>query len=95
MYYQSLKKTKGRELFVMIKLKRKELLEKAGNKYSLVILASRRARDINDYLMAKTDIKSQIAKVGPQVDVEAEKSLTIAFHEIAEGLTSAEAKEGD
>lgn len=59
-----------------------ELLEKVDSKYQLVIFASKRARQINDYY---TDIHegSMFDNVGPLVDSTIEdKSLSVALHEI-------------
>ncbi len=50
-----------------------ELMEKAGNRYSLVIAASKRARDILEN--AKEDEKS----------IDGARSITKAVEEIAEG----------
>lgn len=59
-----------------------ELLEKTDSKYQLVIFASKRARQINDYY---TDIHegSMFDNVGPLVDSTIEdKPLSVALHEI-------------
>lgn len=59
-----------------------ELLEKVDSKYQLVIFASKRARQINDYY---TDIHegSMFDNVGPLVDSTIEdKPLSVALHEI-------------
>ena len=57
------------------------LLERAGSKFSLVALASMRARQINSYYGQLGDGLGTI--VPPQVTSGAAKSLTIAFEEIA------------
>ncbi|GDX32086.1 DNA-directed RNA polymerase subunit omega [Actinomycetes bacterium] len=68
------------------------LLEKTDSKFSLVIYASKRARQINAYY-------SQIGEglleyVGPLVETHVqEKSLSIALREIDAGLLQAEAIE--
>ena len=65
------------------------LLEAAGSKYSLVLYAAKRARQINAYY-------SQIGEgpleyVGPLVDTYVhEKPLSIALREINEGLLTIE-----
>ncbi|MEO0024518.1 MAG: hypothetical protein RL196_959 [Actinomycetota bacterium] len=60
------------------------LLSKAESKYELVIFASKRARQINDYYSALQE-GSLFNNVGPLVDTTVdEKPLTIAMHEIAE-----------
>ncbi len=60
------------------------LLEKVDSKYQLVIYASKRARQINDYY---SDLHegNLFDNVGPLVDSTVEdKPLTIAMHEIHE-----------
>lgn len=62
-----------------------ELLETVDSKYQLVIFASKRARQINDYY---TDIHegSMFDNVGPLVDSTIEdKPLSVALHEIHQG----------
>ena len=59
-----------------------EILDKVDSKYQLVIFASKRARQINDYY---TDIHegSMFDNVGPLVDSTIEdKPLSVALHEI-------------
>lgn len=58
-----------------------DLLERAGSKFSLVALASMRARQINSYYGQLGDGLGHI--VPPQVTSSASKSLSIAFEEIA------------
>ena len=60
------------------------LLDRVESKYELVIYASKRARQINDYY---SDLHegNLFDNVGPLVDSTIEdKPLTIALHEIAE-----------
>ena len=60
------------------------LLDKVDSKYQLVIFASKRARQINDYY---SDLHegNLFDNVGPLVDSSVEdKPLTIALHEINE-----------
>ena len=60
------------------------LLERVESKYELVIFASKRARQINDYY---SDLHegNLFDNVGPLVDSSVEdKPLTIALHEINE-----------
>ncbi|MEZ5323037.1 MAG: DNA-directed RNA polymerase subunit omega [Microthrixaceae bacterium] len=59
------------------------LLDAAGSKFSLVSLASRRAREINSYYGHLGEIAGQ--HVPPQVATNASKYLSIAFQEIAAG----------
>jgi len=61
-----------------------DLLEKVDSKYALVIFASQRARQINDYY---TDLHdgNLFDNVGPLVDASVDdKPLSTALHEIAE-----------
>ena len=61
-----------------------ELLSKVDSKYALVIFASKRARQINDYY-ADLHEGSLFDNVGPLVDSSVEdKPLSIAMHEINE-----------
>ena len=58
------------------------LLTKVNSKYELVIFASKRARQINDYYSALHE-GSLFNNVGPLVETTIdEKPLTIAMHEI-------------
>ncbi|MEN9955967.1 MAG: hypothetical protein RL723_886 [Actinomycetota bacterium] len=58
------------------------LISKVDSKYELVIFASKRARQINDYYSALHE-GSLFNNVGPLVDATVdEKPLTIAMHEI-------------
>ncbi|WP_296631717.1 DNA-directed RNA polymerase subunit omega [Rhodoluna sp.] len=58
------------------------LLTKVNSKYELVIFASKRARQINDYYSALHE-GSLFNNVGPLVEATVdEKPLTIAMHEI-------------
>ena len=58
------------------------LMQKVNSKYELVIFASKRARQINDYYSALHE-GSLFNNVGPLVDATVdEKPLTIAMHEI-------------
>ena len=59
-----------------------ELLERVSNKYELVIFASKRARQINDYYSDLQD-GTVYGIVGPLVDSNVDdKPLSIALHEI-------------
>ncbi|WGD36280.1 DNA-directed RNA polymerase subunit omega [Lysinibacter sp. HNR] len=61
-----------------------DLLSKVESKYALVIFASKRARQINDYYADLHD-GSLLDNVGPLVDSTVEdKPLSIALHEIGE-----------
>ena len=62
-----------------------ELLSKLDSKYALVIFASKRARQINDYY-ADLHEGSLFDNVGPLVDSTIDdKPLSVALHEINEG----------
>ncbi|CAB4739621.1 MAG: DNA-directed RNA polymerase subunit omega [Actinobacteria bacterium] len=68
------------------------LLEKTDSKYSLVIYASKRARQINAYYSQLGE--GLLEYVGPLVETHVqEKSLSIALREIDAGLLIAEAVE--
>ncbi len=58
-----------------------ELLARAGSKFSLVVLASTRARQINNYVGQLG--KGPGSSVPPQVTTTASKPLSIGFEEIA------------
>lgn len=64
------------------------LLEKSRSKFTLVSLASKRARQINDYYSKLGEGLGSI--VPPQVESTSTKSLSIAFEEIAAGKIQAE-----
>jgi DNA-directed RNA polymerase subunit omega len=66
-----------------------ELLEATDSKYSLVIYAAKRARQINAYYSQLGE--GLLEYVGPLVDTHVhEKPLSIALREINAGLLSAE-----
>jgi DNA-directed RNA polymerase subunit omega len=58
-----------------------ELLKRCGSKFSLVTLASKRARQINSYYGQLGDGLGNL--VPPQVTSTARKPLSISFEEIA------------
>ncbi|GAB2971283.1 DNA-directed RNA polymerase subunit omega [Frigoribacterium salinisoli] len=65
-----------------------ELLSKVESKYALVIFASKRARQINDYY-ADLHEGSLFDNVGPLVDSTIDdKPLSVAMHEINEDKLS-------
>lgn len=70
-----------------------DLLEKVDSKYSLVILAARRAREINNYYSQLGEGRGEF--VPPLVETGGlrEKPLTIAIQEIAEDKVTAERPE--
>lgn len=57
------------------------LLDRAGSKFSLVTVASKRARQINSYF-GQLGSEGLGATVPPQVTTVARKPLSIAFEEI-------------
>ncbi len=65
----------------MMNPRTEELLERAGSKFFLVTLASKRARQINSYFGQLGDGLGTV--VPPQVTSSARKPLSIAFEEIA------------
>ena len=68
-----------------------ELLEKVDSKYALVIFASKRARQINDYY-ADLHEGSLFDNVGPLVDSNIDdKPLSVALHEINENTLDVKA----
>ena len=67
------------------------LLEKTASKYSLVIYAAKRARQINAYYSQLGD--GLLEYVGPLVETHhQEKPLSVAMREIDAGLLTAEAE---
>ena len=65
------------------------LLSKVDSRFTLAILAAKRARQINDYLNSIK--RHELTEVrGPELSVINEKPLTIAFDEIANGKISYE-----
>ncbi|MEL0135426.1 MAG: DNA-directed RNA polymerase subunit omega [Aquiluna sp.] len=62
-----------------------DLLEKVESNYELVIFASKRARQINEYYSALHE-GSLFNYVGPLVDSSIDdKALSIALHELHQG----------
>jgi DNA-directed RNA polymerase subunit omega len=57
------------------------LLDRAGSKFTLVTLGSKRARQINSYYNQLSEGLGSV--VPPQVSSSARKPLSIAFEEIA------------
>ena len=70
-----------------------DLLSKTDSKYSLVIEAAKRARQINAYYSQLGE--GLLEYVGPLVETHVqEKPLSVALREINSGLLSAEPIEG-
>lgn len=75
----------------MIEPKIETLIGTADSKYTLVILAAKRARQINSYFSQLGEGVAEFTP--PQVPLgphQAPKSLSIALQEIAEGVVSFE-----
>jgi DNA-directed RNA polymerase subunit omega len=75
----------------MIEPKIETLLEKADSKYTLVILAAKRSRQINAYFSQLGEGMAEFTP--PQVPLDPErapKALSIALTEISEGVVSYE-----
>jgi DNA-directed RNA polymerase subunit omega len=72
----------------MIEPKIDELLDKADSRYSLVILAAKRAREINSYYGQLGEGRGEF--VPPLVESLGSKPLAIAMQEIAEGKVTFE-----
>jgi DNA-directed RNA polymerase subunit omega len=71
-----------------------DLLEKTDSKYSLVIYAAKRARQINAYYSQLGE--GLLEYVGPLVETHhQEKPLSVALREIDAGLLTVEAEEPD
>ena len=70
-----------------------ELLEIVDSKYRLVILAAKRARQINAYYSQRGE--GLLEYVGPLVETRVqEKPLSIALREAREGMLKVEQTEG-
>jgi len=67
----------------MIEPKIDELLDRVDSRYSLVILAAKRAREINSYYSQLGEGRGEF--VPPLVESLGSKPLAIALQEIAEG----------
>jgi len=72
----------------MIEPKIDELLDKADSRYSLVILAAKRAREINSYYGQLGEGRGEF--IPPLVESLGSKPLAIAMQEIAEGKVTFE-----
>ena len=66
-----------------------DLLGQTDSRYTLVIMASRRARQINSYVNSSR--RGELPQtVGPQVENPSDNPLTVAFEEIKEGKVTYE-----
>lgn len=62
-------------------LKIDELLDKVDSRYGLVLVAARRARQINEYT-ATLGLNDSLGIPGPQVHTRSQHPLSIAFEEL-------------
>ena len=77
----------------MIEPKIDDLLAQVDSKYTLVILAAKRAREINSYYSQLGEGRAEY--IPPLVETgQRNKPLTIALQEIAEGKIATERPEG-
>lgn len=61
-----------------------DMLSKVDSRFTLVILAAKRGRQINDYLNSLK--RQELTDIpGPQIHQVTKKPLTVAFEEILEG----------
>ncbi len=69
------------------------VLDKAGNRFTLVVLAARRARQINAYFNQLGEGLGTYAP--PQVTSLSRKPLSISLEEIAEGKVEVDTAAGE
>ena len=62
-------------------LKIDELLDKVDSRYGLVLVAARRARQINEYA-ATLGLNESLGIPGPQIHTRSQHPLSIAFEEL-------------
>jgi DNA-directed RNA polymerase subunit omega len=72
-------------------MKLEDVVDNIGNRFATVVVASRRAREINAYFHQLGGGYGRY--VPPQVHSMSRKPLTIAMEEIAEGKVSVEHEE--
>ena len=78
----------------MIEPKIDDLLAQVDSKYSLVILAAKRAREINSYYSQLGEGRGEFVPPLVESGGLTNKPLSIALEEIAEGKVDAERPEG-
>ena len=78
----------------MIEPKIDDLLAQVDSKYSLVILAAKRAREINSYYSQLGEGRGEFVPPLVEGGGISNKPLSIALEEIAEGKINAERTEG-
>ncbi len=72
-------------------MKTEEVIDNIGNRFATVVIAARRARQINAYY---SQLGGGIGEyVPPQVNTLSRKPLTIAMEEIAQGKVTVERAE--
>lgn len=76
----------------MIKTRASEVTEKVGSKYGSVIVAAKRARQINNYYHHIGE-GSFDTFPPPMIDIDSKNYLTIAMQEVAEGKIKFQYKE--
>lgn len=76
----------------MIKTRASEVTEKVGSKYGSVIVAAKRARQINNYYHHIGE-GSFDTFPPPMIDIDSKNYLTIAMQEVAEGKIRFQYKE--
>ena len=62
-----------------------EMLKQVPSKYALVIIASKRARELTSYRLQLTDGELFSSLAAPRVDSTSRNPLTVAFEELAAG----------
>lgn len=72
-------------------MKIEEVIENVGNRFATVVVAARRARQINAYYSQLGAGMGEF--VPPQVNTLSRKPLTIAMEEIAQGKVAVERSE--
>lgn len=77
----------------MIEPRIDDLLGRVDSRFTLVVLAARRAREINSYYSQLGEGRAEFIPPLVETGLQA-KPLTTALHEIAEGKVSATRPEG-
>ena len=79
----------------MIEPKIEKLLEDVDSKYTLVVLAAKRSRQINSYFNQLGEGVAEFAPPQtPMIPARAPKALSIAMQEVAEGFVGYERSDG-
>jgi len=72
-------------------VKIENVIDNIGNRFATVVVAARRARQINSYFIGLGSHEGK--NIPPQINSLSRKPLTIAMEEIAQGLVEAEHQE--